>query len=81
MTHHAYILECADGSLYAGSTNDLAKRLVEHNAGKRGAKYTHSRRPVKLVFKKRFLSFAKSRAYEAEIKRMTREEKLRLIGR
>ena len=44
-----YLLACADGSLYCGITNDIAKRLTAHNAGK-GARYTSGRRPVRLVW-------------------------------
>jgi len=52
MTWHAYLLSCADGTLYCGITNDLARRLAEHNgeaAAGAGAKYTRSRRPVALA--------------------------------
>lgn len=74
-----YILKCNDGTLYTGSTVDLKKRLHEHNRLKSGAKYTRARRPVELVYEEDCSDFAKSRAREAEIKRMTREEKLCLI--
>ena len=79
MPHVVYILKCKDGSLYAGATNDLARRLVEHNTSKRGAKYTRSRRPVALAYQEKYRSLAKARAREAEIKRMTRGEKLSLV--
>lgn len=46
---YVYIIECRDRSLYTGITNNIARRLFEHNNSKRGAKYTRSRRPVKLV--------------------------------
>jgi putative endonuclease len=58
-----YILECADGSYYVGSTNDLERRVWEHNEGV-GAKYTARRRPVKLVYAAGFASVAE--AYERE---------------
>ena len=74
-----YILECADGSLYAGSTTDLEKRLKQHNGAKAGAHYTKIRRPVVLKYSERFRTLAKARAREAEIKRLTRPEKLDLI--
>ncbi len=74
-----YILECADGSLYAGSTTDLKKRLKQHNGAKAGAHYTKIRRPVVLKYSERFRTLAKARAREAEIKRLTRPEKLDLI--
>jgi len=78
--HVAYILKCKDGTLYAGSTSDLVKRLREHNELKSGAKYTRGRRPVVLVYKEKCKTLAKARAREAEIKRMTRKEKLCLIS-
>ena len=79
MTYFTYILECADGSLYAGCTNDIEKRLKEHNGAKAGAHYTKIRRPVVLAYSERFRTLARARAREAEIKRLTRAEKLHLI--
>lgn len=79
MACHAYMLKCADGTLYSGATSDLKRRLLEHNTGKRGAKYTRARRPVELAYTKRCMTLAKARAVEAEWKRMTREQKLALI--
>ena len=79
MSYFVYILECADGSLYAGCTNDLEKRVQEHNRAKRGAHYTKIRRPVVLIYSKSFATLNSARKREAEIKRMTREKKLRLI--
>ena len=74
-----YILECADKTLYAGSTNNLEKRLVQHNESKQGAHYTKIRRPVKLKYHEEVKTLAQARKREAEIKRMSREEKKRLI--
>jgi putative endonuclease len=73
-----YILKCFDGTLYTGITNDIEKRLYQHNNSKRGAKYTRSRRPVKLL--KSFLFTSKSEALKKEyrIKQLSREEKLKL---
>jgi putative endonuclease len=79
--HTTYILKCADDTLYVGCTNDLEKRLREHNNAKAGAKYTSGRRPVILVYKERFRTLAKARAREAELKRLTKEEKLAIIAR
>ena len=79
MSWMVYILECADSTLYTGCTNNFEKRLQEHNNGKQGAKYTRARRPVKVVFKEEVTTLAEGRKREAEIKRMTREEKLQLI--
>ena len=79
MYHFTYILQCADKTLYVGCTNDLEKRLKQHNGAKAGAHYTKIRRPVALKHFERFRSLAKARAREAEIKRLTREKKLDLI--
>jgi len=78
--HFTYILECADKTLYVGCTNDLQKRLKQHNTAKAGAHYTKIRRPVVLRFSQRFYSLAKARAREAEIKRWTRKQKLDFIS-
>ncbi len=74
-------MRCNDGTLYTGSTIDLPKRVLEHNELKKGAKYTRARRPVVLVYKEGCKTFARARAREAEIKRMSRKEKLSLIKR
>jgi putative endonuclease len=76
-----YILECADGTLYVGSTTDLEKRLHAHNYLKNGAHYTKIRRPVSLVYSEKVKTFAEMRAREAEIKRLSRAEKIVLISR
>jgi putative endonuclease len=74
-----YILECSDKTLYCGWTNDLEKRLHEHNEGKNGAKYTRGRRPVKLVYQEPCLTRSDALKREREIKGLTRLKKLRLI--
>ena len=74
-----YILHCADGTLYTGSTPDLDKRLHEHNNTKSGARYTKARRPVRLVHTEEFASLGEARSREAAIKRLTRPEKLQLL--
>ena len=79
MPHTVYILECADGTLYVGCTNDFEKRLHEHNTAKRGAHYTKIRRPVKPVHREELPSLAEARAREAEIKRLSRAEKFELM--
>jgi putative endonuclease len=75
---YIYILDCSDNTLYTGITTDINRRLLEHNSGK-GAKYTRIRRPVTL----RALFEAKNRSEalkeEYRIKRLTREEKLKLL--
>jgi putative endonuclease len=74
-----YILKCNDGTFYTGSTNDLQKRLHEHNNAKNGAHYTKIRRPVELVYSEELATYAEARAREAEIKRMSRSEKIEII--
>ena len=78
MESFTYILRCADGSLYTGWTNDLAKRLTAHNAG-RGAKYTRARRPVALVYWERFPTKQAAMSREWAIKQLSRQEQLALI--
>jgi putative endonuclease len=75
-----YILQCVDTTLYVGCTNDLEKRLKQHNEAKCGAHYTKIRRPVELKYWEEFDNIADARAREAEIKRWTRIEKLSLIS-
>lgn len=76
--NYTYILECADGSLYCGWTNNLEKRLVAHNAGT-ASKYTRTRRPVRLAYYEEFAAKQEAMSREFHIKRMTRGEKLSLI--
>ena len=76
--NYVYILRCADGTLYTGSTTDLDRRLAVHNAGK-GAKYTRSRRPVTLVYHEEVERWSAALRREAAIKKLTRREKLELV--
>lgn len=75
---YTYILECKDGSLYTGWTNDLTRRVKAHNEG-RGAKYTRSHRPVHLVYFESFATKEEALSREAAIKKLTRAAKLALI--
>ena len=77
--NYVYILSCADDTLYCGWTTDLEARLATHNSG-RGAKYTRSRLPVQLVYTECFETKGDAMHREAEIKRLTRIEKLTLIN-
>lgn len=77
--YYAYILECADQSLYTGCTHDLVKRIRQHNELKSGAHYTKIRRPVVLVYSEEYMYLKDARMREASIKRLSREEKLVLI--
>lgn len=76
--NYTYILECADGSLYTGWTNDLEKRINDHNTG-RGAKYTKARRPVKLVHFETFGTKEEAMKREYAIKQMSRTKKMSLF--
>ncbi len=78
MNNWVYLLRCADGSLYAGWTNDPEKRLAAHNAGT-GAKYTRGRCPVEMVYKRAFATKQEAMAEEARLKRLPRKEKLALL--
>lgn len=79
--YYVYILTCANGSFYTGYTTDIEKRLREHNGdAKGGAKYTRMHRPVTLTFKEVCESKQQAMQREAEIKQMTRREKLQLLA-
>ena len=79
MEYIVYILRCADGSLYTGITNDLERRVAVHNSGK-GAKYTRSRLPVEPVYWESALDKSAALRRELEIKALSREKKMELIG-
>lgn len=72
--HYFYVLLCQDGSLYAGYTNNLSRRLKMHNEGK-GAKYTRGRGPVKLLYSKAFDEKSDALKAEYEFKQWTRKKK------
>ena len=74
-----YIVRCADDSLYTGWTTSLSRRMEAHNAG-RGAKYTRSRRPVRLVWAEVQPDRSAALRREAELKRLPRAAKLTLIA-
>lgn len=74
-----YILECADGTLYTGITDNLEKRLRAHNSGK-GAKYTRGRGPVTLRHLELCGDHGTALRREIEIKRLSRQDKWSLIG-
>lgn len=74
-----YIVECSDHTLYTGWTNDLDKRIQTHNEGK-GAKYTKTRRPVRLVYFEAFETKEEAMSREYRIKKLSRREKQQLIA-
>ena len=75
-----YMVRCSDGTLYTGITNDLEKRIRAHNSGKDGARYTRSRRPVKLVYSEEAGSKSNAAKLEYKIKKMTRAKKMEMIN-
>lgn len=78
--YYLYIIECADKTLYTGITVDIDRRISEHNSSKLGAKYTRARRPVKLIYEKKFRNRSLASKAEAIVKKMPRDEKLKLIN-
>lgn len=78
--NYTYIVKCKDDTLYTGWTNQLEKRMDDHNNG-RGAKYTRARRPITLVYYEEFATKEEALKREYAIKRMPRSEKLALINR
>jgi putative endonuclease len=77
--YHLYILECADKTLYTGITTNIVRRVAEHRGSVRGAKYTSTRRPVKLVYLRKFKNRSVASSEEARIKKLKKSEKLELI--
>lgn len=73
-----YMAECADGSLYTGMTTDVERRERVHNAGK-GAKYTRSRLPIKMVYREPCADKSAALKREAALKKLTHTEKRALI--
>lgn len=79
MPYYTYILECSDNSLYVGCSNNLARRIKQHNESKCGAHYTKIRRPVVLKYFEEFITLREARQRESEIKSWRREKKFNLI--
>lgn len=77
--YYLYILKCADKTLYTGITTDLKRRVIEHNSSKLGAKYTSTRRPVVLVYSRKFKNRSNASKEEARIKKLKRDQKLELV--
>ncbi len=77
---YLYVLLCSDGSYYTGVTVDVDRRLREHNASKAGAKYTRSRRPVRLLFYEKFQTRSSAQKAEYHFKKLTRKQKEKLIN-
>lgn len=80
MNYHLYILRCSDGSLYTGIATDVSRRVAEHEAGTRGAKYLRGRLPVELVYQCDAGDRGTALSLEYRVKRMTRPMKEELIA-
>lgn len=74
-----YVVECADGTLYTGYTINVEKRIWEHNNSQKGAKYTKTRRPVKLKYVQYFNTKSEAMKHEYKIKKLTKLAKEKLI--
>ncbi|MDP3772251.1 MAG: GIY-YIG nuclease family protein [bacterium] len=81
MRYCVYILECADGTLYVGATNDLARRLHAHNSLKSGARYTRTRRPVVVRYAELCRTRRGAMRREYALKKLTRTQKWELCAR
>lgn len=76
--YFVYMLLCADGTFYTGTSNDVTKRVKTHNQGK-GAKYTRVRRPVKLLYQEQLTDKSAALKREAAIKKLSRSQKENLL--
>jgi len=74
-----YVLRCSDGSLYCGISNNVEKRLRDHNAGK-GSRYVRSRRPAQLVFSLSFASKSEALKEEYRFKQLSKKKKEEIIA-
>ena len=81
MSYFVYMLKCSDETLYTGITTDIKRRVDEHNNSLKGAKYTKLRRPVSLVYTENSENRSSASKREYEIKKLSREEKLKLIAK
>jgi putative endonuclease len=75
-----YILQCSDGTYYTGVTTDMRRRLHEHNNSNRGAKYTRTRRPVKLIYFSEHENRSSAQKAEYRFKKLTRTQKKGVIN-
>jgi len=77
--YYVYIVECSDGTYYTGYTTDVDRRINEHNFSSRSAKYTRSRRPVKLLYFEEYDSVSSALKREYAIKKLSKKSKKQLI--
>lgn len=78
--YYVYIIQCADNSYYTGVTNNLERRMAEHDSGMDPYCYTYKRRPLKLVFQQQFTEVTKAIAFEKQIKGWSRKKKEAIIN-
>ena len=79
-SYYVYMVECSDGTYYTGITTDIKRRIEEHNTSEKGAKYTRTRRPVRLVYSEEYPDRSSASKREWEIKnKFTRAEKKKLL--
>jgi putative endonuclease len=78
--YHLYILECADGKLYTGMTNNLKRRLQEHDSGYNPRSFTFKRRPLKLIYSERFEDVRQCIYFEKKIKKWSAAKKKSLAN-
>ena len=77
--YYVYIVECADGSYYTGYTTDIQRRINEHNYSMKSAKYTRSRRPVKLIHEEEYDTLSAALKREHAIKKLKKKQKKSLV--
>ncbi len=80
-TMYVYIVECSDKKYYTGVTNDIERRLLEHNEGIDKKSFTYTRRPVKLVYCEKFIDPNQAIEFEKQVKGWSRAKKQALIKR
>jgi len=79
--YYFYILRCSDNNLYCGQTNDLRRRLIEHNSGNsKSAKYLRGKTPIELVYYEKYKTLQEAVKREAEVKKWQKEKKEKLIA-
>ncbi len=76
---YLYVVWCNDDSLYTGVTTDLKRRVEEHNTSSKGAKYTKTRRPVRLMYSLEFEDRSSAQKAECKFKKLSRKQKLNII--
>lgn len=79
-TYHIYILKCADDSFYIGVTNNIERRIIEHQEGVDETCYTYKRRPLELVYNEMFIDIEQAIAREKQLKKWSRKKKMALIN-